>query len=167
MPAALGWGWKEDHPIVNVSWVDAKAYCDWARVSLPTEAQWEKAARGVDGRKYPWGNEWDPGKCVNSVGGNRPGSTTSVGSILSGASPYGVLDMAGNAWEWCADWYDPNYYKMAPERNPTGPPSGQFRALRGGSWGNSYAGYFRAADRFGCDPAGRNHGLGFRGASGP
>ena len=104
MPEAPEWGWKEDHPVVNVSWHDAVDYAKWAGASLPTEAQWEKAARGTDGRVFPWGNEWDAGACANSVSWSLKG-TKPVGSCPAGASPYGCVDMAGNAWEWCADWY--------------------------------------------------------------
>ncbi|MBM3496659.1 MAG: hypothetical protein FJX72_20420, partial [Armatimonadetes bacterium] len=134
MPDAPSWGWKNDHPIVNVSWHDAKAYAAWAGVQLPTEAQWEKAARGTDGREYPWGSTFDSSKAVCSVRPRDENSTAPVGSIPAGASPYGCLDMAGNVWEWCADWYDGGYYRKAPNRNPTGPASGTLRVLRGGSW---------------------------------
>jgi len=101
MPMPPSWGWKEDHPIVNVTWDDAKAYADWAGVALPTEAQWEKAAGGTDGRVYPWGKTFDASKAVCSVWSRRS-STAPVGSIPAGASPYGCLDMAGNVWEWCS-----------------------------------------------------------------
>ncbi|MBI3922092.1 MAG: SUMF1/EgtB/PvdO family nonheme iron enzyme [Armatimonadetes bacterium] len=135
MPRAPDWGWKKNHPIVNVSWHDAKAYCDWACVQLPTEAQWEKAARGTDGRIYPWGNEMDRDRrrCAEGFftlfGGTKP-----VGSYPSGVSPFGVYDLAGNVWEWCADRYDRDYYKISPSRNPAGPGPGECRVLRGGSW---------------------------------
>ncbi len=129
MPTEPDWKWQDTHPIVNVNWYDAKAYADWAGAMLPTEAQWEKAARGTNGRIYPWGNEWNVAKCVNSVK-----STKSVGSRLLGSSPYGCLDMAGNSWEWCADWYGSDYYKTAPAKNPIGPDKGTSRVLRGGSW---------------------------------
>jgi sulfatase modifying factor 1 len=152
---------KEDHPIVNVSWDDAKAYCDWAGVRLPTEAEWEKAARGTDGRKYPWGDAWDASKawCSKSSFGDA-GGTTAVGKY--GISPYGLSDMAGNVWQWCADWYDADYWKSDHGADPTGPTSGSFRVLRGGSWDNVNPGYFRSASR-GRDASGLSL-LGFRGA---
>ena len=161
MPKAPRWGWQDDYPIVNVTWNDAKAYCDWAGVQLPTEAQWEKAARGTDGRIYPWGNEWDASKCNNSVTG--PKKTTPVGSYPAGASPYGLMDMLGNVWEWCADWYDEKYYASAPDRNPTGPASGTYRVPRGGSWLDAY--FFRAALRNRIFPFARYDSRGFRCAS--
>jgi formylglycine-generating enzyme required for sulfatase activity len=146
MPKAPSWGWQDTHPVVNVTWHDAQAYAAWARVRLPTEAQWEKAARGDDGRTYPWGATWDAAKC-NSSESNRK-QTTPVGSFPAGASPYGVLDMAGNVWNWCADWYDGAYYQTSPARNPTGPTTGTYRVLRGGSWNNDEY-YTRSANRDG------------------
>jgi formylglycine-generating enzyme required for sulfatase activity len=141
MPNAPDWGCRDTHPIVNVSWNDAKAYADWAGVVLPTEAQWEKAARGTDGCIYPWGNTWDETKCANytnSGKGNTTSGTHPVGSFPTGASPYGVMDMAGNVWEWCGDWYSGDYYKNALAKNPTGPVTGISRVLRGGSWDGNY-----------------------------
>jgi formylglycine-generating enzyme required for sulfatase activity len=123
---------------VGISWGDAAAYCDWLSqkinlpFKLPTEAQWEKAARGTNHRKYPWGNR-EPDRNLanfNSIIDRY----TPVGSYPEGASPYGVLDMAGNVWDWCWDWYNPKYYKKSPPKNPTGPKkaSNYGRVLRGG-----------------------------------
>jgi len=145
MPSAPDWGWQENHPIVSVSWDDAAAFAAWAGLSLPTEEEWEKAARGTDGREYPWGNQWDAAKCCNSVGQSAK-RTTPVGQYPAGASPYGVQDMAGNVWEWCDSWYSVN----------------SSRVLRGGSWGGAYPDGFRASDRGGRDPTYRLCGFGFR-----
>lgn len=128
------------HPVTNVSWHNAVAYASWLTeqsgvvVRLPTEAEWEKAACGTDGRTYPWGNT-DPNDRLLNYNSNVS-STTPVGSYPAGASPYGALDMAGNIWEWTADWYDASYYQRSLARNPTGPESGEYRVLRGGSYGN-------------------------------
>ena len=140
---------EDDHPVVQVSWFDAEAYCAWAGGSLPTEAQWEKAARGTDGRTYPWGSVFD-GTWLNYCDASCEGGDTAfddgyrftapVGSYPAGASPYGALDMAGNVWEWTADWYDDGYYAVSPASNPTGPDSGQYRVLRGGSWNHDRSG---------------------------
>ncbi|MDQ2731331.1 MAG: formylglycine-generating enzyme family protein [Armatimonadota bacterium] len=163
MPRPPAWGWKEDHPMVNVSWDDAKAYATWAGAELPTEAQWEKAARGTDGRKFPWGDKFDRGRlqCSSATYGDAGGPAT-VMSHPTGKSPYGALDMAGNLWQWCADWYGPSYYEGSPDQNPTGPPSGQNRMLRGGSWFNVNVNFFRCAFRFGGSPADTGSIVGFR-----
>lgn len=153
-----GVGWEDDHPIVNVNYNDAIAYSQWAGVELPTEAQWEKAGRGIDGRLWPWGSEWDSSKC-NSV--DSVGKTTSVGRYPLGASPYGVMDMAGNVWEWCADWYDDNYYRKAPSHNPPGPARGTWRVLRGGSW-RYVPSSVRVANRYRASPVSSSPSMGFR-----
>lgn len=142
MPDAPRWGWRDDHPIVNVSWDDVTAYAKWAGARLPTEAEWEKATRGTDGRRFPWGNEWDKSRCTYNLGSPVP-----VGRYPSGASPYGCMDTSGNVWEWCADWHQADYYKNAARNNPRGPYSGRHRVLRGGSWNNDYYNYFRCAYR--------------------
>lgn len=122
----------DNHPVVQVSWEDAKEYCSWVGGHLPTEAQWEKAARSTDTRKYPWG-EVKPSSSLANYGMNM-GTTTVAGSYPEGQSPYGLLDLAGNVWEWTSDFYSSDYYSKSVLINPTGPTSGNNRVVRGGSW---------------------------------
>lgn len=132
------------HPVIFISWFDARDYCEWRGARLATEAEWEKASRGTDGRMYPWGNEDPSPELLNYTwpwpGGEyeeRPLYTTSpVGSYPEGASPYGVLDLAGNVYEWVYDRYAEDYYEVTPYENPTGPTVGEFRVTRGGSFFN-------------------------------
>jgi formylglycine-generating enzyme required for sulfatase activity len=132
-----------------MSWSDALAYCAWAGRRLPTEAEWEKAARGVDGRAFPWGDEPAAGHLLNYADQHLPVPWAAaevddgyrffapVGRYPAGASPYGALDLAGNAWEWVADFFDDRYYARSPYADPAGPETGVERVLRGGSWWTS------------------------------
>jgi formylglycine-generating enzyme required for sulfatase activity len=119
-----------DHPVIEVSWYGAAAYCEWAGARLPTEAEWEYAARGPEGNAYPWGDDWPT--CDLAQYNECSGSTLPVGSLPDGASWCGALDMAGNVWEWVADWYGD--YSSQPQTNPSGPETGKYKVLRGGSW---------------------------------
>jgi formylglycine-generating enzyme required for sulfatase activity len=121
-----------DYPVIHVTWGAAREYCRWVGGNLPTEAQWEKAARGWDDRRFPWGDAKPDGSRLNY--NNQVGDTTVVGGYLDGTSGYDTLDMAGNVSEWVLDWYDEDYYRLAPVDNPTGPVDGEFRVIRGGSW---------------------------------
>ncbi len=148
-----------DYPVINVERDQALAYCQWAGRQLPTEAQWEKAARGTNGQTYPWGNN-DPD--VTSANYKRNvGDTTKVGSYLVGVSPFGALDMAGNVWEWVADWYAAGYYLSSPTENPTGPVAGQFLILRGGSYLDNERS-LRSSNRLNYYPSTSSYNIGFR-----
>jgi formylglycine-generating enzyme required for sulfatase activity len=150
---------KDNHPVVNVSWEDANAYAQWAGAALPTEAQWEKAARGPNGRTFPWGEYMESVKRRTATL-NDEEQTKPVGTYPETSSPYGVLDMSGHIWQWCSDWYDANYYQNSPPRNPTGPPTGTWRVLRGGRWFINHPNFFPASYRNFYLP---KHWLGFCG----
>jgi formylglycine-generating enzyme required for sulfatase activity len=169
---------KEEHPVVHVSWYDAVGYCRWLAKTtgkpylLPSEAEWEKGARSGDGHIYPWGNRWDAERCNTSEGGK--GGTTPVGAYLQGASPYGLLDMAGNVWEWTRSLWGENREKLlfeylydpADGRENLDAPASICRVLRGGSW--SYSQWFaRCAYRFRHSPLYRDLSFGFRVAASP
>jgi len=167
---------QDDHPVVQVSWDDAAAYCAWVGGGLPTEAQWEKACRGTDARVYPWGNEFDErrgnfcdAQCPVTRWNDDPtfddgyAYTSPVGSYPEGASPYGALDMAGNVWEWTADRYGDQYYASSPYENPQGPETGDERVQHGGAWyDGGRAGWLTCTIRHATPPWNRADDLGFR-----
>lgn len=177
MPDAPAWGWDEDFPMVNVSWNDAVAYCEWAGIKLPTEAQWEFAARGPESLLYPWGNKFDPSRLWNSASG-RIGPASVLRPENISESPFGIVDMVGNVWQWCQDWYEPDYYRRAAaknprnllrnpqQRDPKGPGLGSERILRGGSWTMRIGGTgsaFQAYRRYAAPPDKGDAESGFRG----
>src|SRR5262249_17145085 len=148
---------KANHPVVCVNWEDAHAYCAWAGMRLTSELEWEKGARGNDGREYPWGNEWDASKCRHAAP-----STTQVTDFQSGRSPWGIYQMAGNIWEWCDDWYDGEVYARYRGGKLTPPETGNTRVLRGGSWSSMTPARFRCCNRYYCNPVMRYGTVGFR-----
>jgi len=161
MPGAPSWGWQDSHPMVNVTWNDAVAFCQSANGRLPTEAEWEYAAR-EGGRKIKWSGTNDD----NQVGeyawwsDNSGSQTHPVAGKLANA--LGLYDMSGNVWEWCQDWYDEKYYGASPSVNPQGPSSGTGRVLRGGSWNSSNIGSLRCSNRNRCNPDFGSLNSGFR-----
>jgi len=165
---------RSDHPVVHVSWIDAVAYCNWRGARLPTEAEWERAARGAlgDGH-YPWGDEREPGgrHLMNVFQGEFPGGDTGADGWIGTcpvrsypANSFGLFEMTGNVWEWCADWHDPAYYSRSPRSDPTGPEEGEARVMRGGSYlcYESYCWRYRVDARSSNTPDSATGNLGFR-----
>lgn len=158
-----------DRPMSCLAWDDARAYCEWAGLRMPSELEWEKAARGTDGRTYPWGNEWDASRCQAERTSAALTDLAVVGAYPSGASPYGLLDMAGGVREWCADWEEPDAYRRYA-RGDLSPPAtgnGGQRGARGSAWGERDPSSYRCARRLGAPPEWDNRPYGARVARDP
>jgi formylglycine-generating enzyme required for sulfatase activity len=161
----------DDHPVIGINYFEAQAFCRWAGLRLPSEAEWEKAARwdGQHSLIYPWGDEWDAQRCNNAQDALFPGGQSApIARYPQGASACGALDMAGNVWEWVQDWFGAEYYLTSPGTNPQGPPASDLRGIRGGSWfGSNWVGpgeddRLRSAQRAGFDPYNTSGAIGFR-----
>jgi formylglycine-generating enzyme required for sulfatase activity len=165
---------RGDHPVVQISWNDAAAFCEWSGTRLPTEAEWERAARGGHpSRHFPWGDELTPNgdHRMNVFQGTFPTSNTGLDGWVGTApvasfapNDFGLYNMTGNVWEWCADWYDPSYYATSPKLSPTGPATGSARVVRGGSYlcHDSYCWRYRVDSRSGSTPDSTTGNTGFR-----
>jgi formylglycine-generating enzyme required for sulfatase activity len=158
-PKSPVWGMPEALPVSSITWGEAGAFCAWAGGRLPTEAEWERAARGDDARQYPWGNTFDPWRCNTRDGG--PHAPTPAADYPDCVSPYGVLDLSGSVAEWCSDWYEDAYYAKSPAENPKGPETGKTRVSRGGAW-MSPSQYTRVVSRAGIEPTWHGPMQGFR-----
>lgn len=158
-PKSPVWGISEDLPVSGITWAEAGAFCAWAGGRLPTEAEWERAARGDDGRQYPWGNTFDPWRCNTRDGG--PHAPTPAAQYPDCVSPFGVLDLSGSVSEWSSDWYDDTYYATSPAENPKGPKTGTRHVSRGGAW-MTPSSFTRVASRAGIEPGWQGPMQGFR-----